>query len=306
MKLFDDFLSKYPPAGTLRKPSAEVVKRFRDILPGELLDFWQAYGFGNYGGGLLKVVDPTDYMDSLHTWLGGKNPTRLPILITAFGNIFYYRKLSETEDDVCMLDIHYRKTITCTYSFQEFFKGFITNHETEVRLLYKELFGQAVKVNGIPEEKEIFYFVPALAYGGSETADRIQKGDAVTHQYLLFEMNAGSSGKEEEDDLWSQAYEAKPSIFESQDGSLFANFTLMETTDTILPTSPETRYKVEGKTIGLWVLTFFSLTQDEPLDMLEYHEALERLQPYIVENRGEAVLVRGLNLEEMEAVLAEK
>lgn len=58
MNLFDDFLLKYPPAERLRKPSEEVLNQFRNRLPAELLDFWQTYGFGNYGNGLLKVVDP--------------------------------------------------------------------------------------------------------------------------------------------------------------------------------------------------------------------------------------------------------
>ena len=30
--------------------------------------------------------------------------------MTGFGTIIIYRKLSETADDMCLLDIHYRRT----------------------------------------------------------------------------------------------------------------------------------------------------------------------------------------------------
>ena len=66
MKVFDLFLSKYPPGNDLRKPTAEMLEQFQGKLPTELLDFWQKYGFGNYGGGLLKIIDPTNYMTLSH------------------------------------------------------------------------------------------------------------------------------------------------------------------------------------------------------------------------------------------------
>ncbi len=58
MRPFDLFLAKYPPGGGLRKPAAETLDRFRDRLPAELLALWREHGFGNYGDGLIKVIDP--------------------------------------------------------------------------------------------------------------------------------------------------------------------------------------------------------------------------------------------------------
>lgn len=308
MNLFDDFLKKFSPTKELKKPSDEMLNRFRETLPKELLDFWKEYGFGNYSGGLLKVIDPTDYTDSLNNWLGGVNPARVPILMTGFGNILYYRKLSDTENDVCLLDIHYRQTTTCSYSFGEFFQYFITDDGIIDKLLRKELFEKAVGKFGEPEANEIFFFVPALAYGGSETLKYVQKGDAVVHQHLLFEMlvNTSEDNKnKEEGDVWSEAYEANPNVLERNDGSLMVNFTLTETVDTILPKTPEKMYTVEGKNISLWTLTLFSLTKNDTLDMIEYHVALCHLQPYIIDEQESHILLRGLTLEEMEVVLAD-
>ena len=84
------------------------------------------------------------------------------------------------------------------------------------------------------------------------------------------------------------------------------SFTFSETVDTILPVAPETMYEIEGEAISLWALTFFSLTKDENLGFLEYHKALQRLQPYVMETRGNYRLIRGLSLAEMECILSEK
>lgn len=306
MSIFDKFLNKYALGIELQTPTSQTVEKFQNTLPKELLGFWQEYGFGDYGNGLLKVINPEDYKDILYTWLGEENPNKVPILMTAFGNLFYYRKLSETDDDVCMLDIHYRQIINCGNSFNEFFEEFIVNDGIEEKLLNKKLFENAVKEKGILDEDEIFLFAPALAWGGSETVECIQKGNAVIHQQLLFEMGADHFESNEEGDAWSNAYEANPQVFERDDGAVMVNFTLTETTDTILPTAPENLYAVEGEEISLWALTFFSLTKDKMLDVLEYHEALERLQPYVVETRGDRIMLRGLSLEEMENVLSEE
>ena len=48
------------------------------------------------------------------------------------------------------------------------------------------------------------------------------------------------------------------------------------------------------------------MTKEENLGFLEYHKALQRLQPYILDTKGDYRLIRGLSLEEMEWVLSEE
>ena len=119
MKGFELFISKYPPDHNLRKPTAEMLAQFQGKVAAELLDFWQEYGFGNYGRGLLKLINPTDYIDTVTLWLGEQEGC-LPILMTGFGTLFIYRKLSETADDMCLLDIHCHKSGSFSTSFSDF------------------------------------------------------------------------------------------------------------------------------------------------------------------------------------------
>jgi hypothetical protein len=188
--IFEKFISTYKPSDNLIKPKREMVEWYADKLPKVLIDFWQQYGFGNYGDGLIKVVEPSEYMDSFYTWTGKQDFSKLPILMTAFGDIFYYRKLSETEEDVCLLDIHYRNIEVCEYSLAGFFEKYIIDAGIAEELIRKPLFEQAVNKLGKLQAREIYYFVPALVTGGAEDIKYIDKGAASVHQSVLHSMGA--------------------------------------------------------------------------------------------------------------------
>ena len=126
----------------MRKPDEEILNFGRQMLPKEIVELWEDYGFGEYGDGLIKVVDPRAYMNSLYSWLGRKNLSRIPIIVTAFGDIFYYRKLANNENDVSLLNIHYRKIEACGASYQDFFERYILDkgYIKKVRLANSRLF----------------------------------------------------------------------------------------------------------------------------------------------------------------------
>lgn len=186
--LIDNFVKTYAPGTELTKPDDELLNFANQMLPPEIVYLWQEYGFGDYGGGLIKVVDPRDYMHSLYSWLGGQDFHKIPIMVSAFGDIFYYRKLDDTENDVSLLNIHYRKIEVCTYSYEEFFESYILDPEIKEDVLRKSLFDQATEKLGALQHNEAFFFVPALVLGGGEDIKYINKGDASTHQHLLLQI----------------------------------------------------------------------------------------------------------------------
>lgn len=184
--MFQTFTELYKPTQPLVKPTAALLEQYRQTLPESLLDFWQEYGFGNYGKGILKLINPDDYRSNLYAWLGNEDPTRVPIMLTGFGDIIYYRKLSETVDDVCILDVHYRNTAVLSYSFDDFITDVILDQETLEKMLRKDLFSQALAKFGELEAKDVFFFVPALCIGGRETIEHVGSGSATVHQHILF------------------------------------------------------------------------------------------------------------------------
>ena len=186
--IIDKFVNEYKPGKDLVKPDKELLDFGRQMLPKEIMTLWEEYGFGEYGNGFLKVVDPRDYMDSLYTWLGKQDFSKIPIMVSAFGDIFYFRKLENDENDVSMLNIHYRQIEVCTYSYQEFFDSYILDERIKENVLRRTLYEQAVNKLGPISFEECFFFVPALAIGGAEDIKYVQKGDANVHQHVLFEL----------------------------------------------------------------------------------------------------------------------
>ena len=179
------FIKKYKPGENLQKPDEEILNYGKRMLPEEIIELWKSYGFGEYGDGIIKVVDPREYMNSLYSWLGRKDLSRIPIIVTAFGDIFYYRKLASNENDVSMLNIHYRKTEVCAYSYQDFFERYILDKGVIKNILRSDLYKQAVKKLGKPGNKDIFFFTPALVLGGGENIKYIEKGNGAIHQQVL-------------------------------------------------------------------------------------------------------------------------
>lgn len=182
------FLKKYKPGNNIQKPDEEILNFGKQILPEEIIELWVDYGFGEYGDGLIKVVDPREYINSLYSWLGRKDFNRIPIIVTAFGDIFYYRKLANSENDVSLLNIHYRRTEVCGFSYQDFFERYILDKDVIKKVLRDDLYKQAVKKLGKLSYKDIFFFVPALVLGGSENIKYIEKGNGVIHQMLLLQI----------------------------------------------------------------------------------------------------------------------
>ena len=182
------FLEIYEPGEELTKPDETLLNFGRQMLPPEIMYLWENYGFGDYGNGLLKVVDPRDYMSSLYTWIGGQDFSKIPIMVTAFGDIFYYRKLDDTENDIALLNIHFDRIDVCTYSYQEFFEDYIIEEDIKEGVLRESLYNEALDTLGPLTHDEIFFFVPALALGGGENIKYIKKGDANVHQQLLFDL----------------------------------------------------------------------------------------------------------------------
>lgn len=187
-ELINKFINNYKPGENLKKPDEKILEFGRQMLPSEIIYLWENYGFGDYGNGIIKVVDPRDYMNSLYTWLGGQDFNKIPIMVSAFGDIFYYRKLEDNENDISLLNIHYRKIETCTYSYQEFFEKYIIDPIIKESILRENMYNKAVSTLGNLQHNEIFFFVPALVLGGAEDIKYVKKGDANVHQQVLFEI----------------------------------------------------------------------------------------------------------------------
>lgn len=114
-----------------------------------------------------------------------------------------------------------------------------------------------------------------------------------------------SISREEIDRRWKEAYHANPKVYEKEgDGTLLVSCALTEDTDSLFPVSPEKQWAIEGKTISEWMITMVSLTNPQGgiIGQMEYHEAMQRLQPFIIARGGDWVLIRAMSHNEMDSL----
>lgn len=96
------FLETHPPSSDVSPPSEELLTAFAEALPANLLELWQAHGLGHYGAQQICLIDPRVWQATLDRWIVSPpdDTQRIPIAISAFGSIFYFRKLTITDEDV--------------------------------------------------------------------------------------------------------------------------------------------------------------------------------------------------------------
>ena len=90
----------------------------------------------------------------------------------SIAQFFFYDNKNKT---ISFLDIHYRKITLCTDTYEEFFDKFLINENIKLGVLKEDLFKEAINKVGNIENKEIYFFVPALVLGGKEDIKYIKK-----------------------------------------------------------------------------------------------------------------------------------
>ncbi len=105
---------------------------------------------------------------------------------------------------------------------------------------------------------------------------------------------------------WGEAYKANPKAYE-KDGTLMVGFALTEDTDSLFPLCPEKQWAISDKTISEWIISFVTLPgKKNPTGkvegMVEYHEAMKRLEPYFIAYGDDWRLIRALTKAEIISV----
>ena len=185
------FIDKFSVDQAGNTVSFETVKKYQAYLPEALLELWQNHGFGFYGNGLLQIIHPELYQDVLWSWLMKDQPdmTRLPIAISAFGLVFYYRLLSEDGDeDISFIDPHNSDIGVTAWSLTDFFNDWICGDEIIEQFLEKSALAKAQTQYDKLSDNQMYCYLPALRLGGRASDLNLDKGDAATHLDFLYQL----------------------------------------------------------------------------------------------------------------------
>lgn len=127
----DPFIKAHPPHRSNQRAPADLLAAYEGKLPASLLELWRKKGLGFYGEWQLALIDPRIWQPVLDRWLISPRPTlhRIPIGLTPLGVLLYYRKLTETDEDVAFIDPVSKETGDLAWSLDGFFNKFLLDEE---------------------------------------------------------------------------------------------------------------------------------------------------------------------------------
>lgn len=185
MSQFPEFTKKNGPGANCRSATPESIQAYRDKLPAPLIEFWQEEGWCSYAGGLLWIVDPSEFEAVLEDWLepldGGVAFGR-----TAFGDILLWMN-----GEVQYLHVHYGKVAAITTSIEFFLDSSLTADDYLDVVVNRKLYRKVVRRLGPPNADECYAFVPALALGGPGTPDTVERVKLREHLGFLSQLVRG-------------------------------------------------------------------------------------------------------------------
>lgn len=157
----------------------ETIEEYRGRVPDELIEIWERYGYGTFGEGFLRIIDPKLYEAEVGDCIGKTQGDGLaiPIMVTGLGDLITWEPSLQG-----VIGILYRQGDTVGL-------GKLSSFLTLVRLdgaeelsdsLHWDLFPAAVAAHGELSPDQSFIFVPLLSMGGKAVVENLHKRDTVT------------------------------------------------------------------------------------------------------------------------------
>ena len=163
----------------------EVIEKYRDRVPEELVQIWQEDGLGTFLDGYLKVINPDDYIELVRdSYFNGERV--IPIFVTAFGDVVTW----EDGAYVGLLEYKSEDVDIMIKNFKHFLR-FVGDDDFKEEFFDFPLFHQAVVKYGELAFDECFGFVPLLPLGGKKDVKHMDKVKILEHLDLLVQVTGG-------------------------------------------------------------------------------------------------------------------
>lgn len=160
----------------------EVIEKYRDQVPSELVQVWEEDGLGTFLDGYLKVVNPDDYLELVQeTYFRGD--ISIPIFATAFGDIIV------CEEKQYLRMVKYKDATFATFLEDlSLFIKFLPDESFTDDYFDLPLYCAAVERYGSLDYAQCFGFVPLLALGGFKDVKHLDKVKMYEHISLITQL----------------------------------------------------------------------------------------------------------------------
>lgn len=199
---FEGFIEDFGEATHRSAVSASDIAAWREVLPDQLLKYWEEEGWCGYADGLFWTVNPSDFEDIKNEWLKDTPLERLDkfhvIARTAFGKMFLWGEktgnsvvISPYTNVISGLEKNLQREIDDPDFYIRTFFGFLTKNRCDVKDEDgRKLFERALKKLGPLQSDELFGFEPALVLGERIDLNNIRKLNADVHLTILRQLDS--------------------------------------------------------------------------------------------------------------------
>lgn len=158
------FVKTHPPSRQVAPAPQELVSAYEGVLPASLLELWRRRGLGFYGELQLALIDPRPWQPVLDRWIVSPADAvrRAPFALTPSGTLLYYRRLTETDEDVASIDPMSKKTGDLAWSLDDFFNQALCEPDSLEAICSPALMEAARKECGALAPGEVYEVDQAL------------------------------------------------------------------------------------------------------------------------------------------------
>ncbi|GHT18313.1 hypothetical protein FACS189429_4620 [Bacteroidia bacterium] len=171
--------------------SREIIDKYKDLLPNELIIIWETMGFGIYENGFIQLVNPDEY-DFIFDYVDKLLEPSIVWGITALGDIVLWegnknRTISPEEGNRNVF-INVRKCNSHVIGEMKFILEFVLGDEHGI--IDKDYFASKpfldIKDRLPPlEYGQCYGYVPALALGGSASSKKMKVLDNKSYINII-------------------------------------------------------------------------------------------------------------------------
>lgn len=154
----------------------EVIEKYKDQVPAELVQIWQEDGLGTFLDDYLELLQDSYFR-------GG---VAFPMFVTALGDIITW------EENAYVGIVQYNiQDLDIMIKHMDRFIEYVDDEDFKDDYFDIPLYKKAVAKHGELAYDECFGFVPLLALGGSKDVEHMDKVKVLEHIYLMYQLTGG-------------------------------------------------------------------------------------------------------------------
>lgn len=163
---------------------AQIIDEYRGRVPDELVEVWETYGYGSFGDGLVRIIDPKKYEAEVGDCIGKTqgDGIAIPVMVTGLGDLICW------EPSVGYVAILFR--LGTTVGLGSRLSGLVrrVGNGMLIESLKAEIFPQAVAAHGELPYDQSFIFVPLISLGGAQKVENLNKRETIASIQVAVEL----------------------------------------------------------------------------------------------------------------------